>query len=919
MAYGLRYITNFDGGPQGVHPYTLEFHFKDWEGTFNNFTASGVPVTQSWDKDDPQPAIKGSSIDISAINTGIIPLSAFFSEDDDNCMIIYKWGTQVLFAGFLVQDDCKEIMVDYDHVINFSATDNLGLLKGVSFFEANRVIGITSNRVISNTLANSDTLPLSGDSFISIYATGLGVLIGDTVIIKGTSGSDGVYTVSFINEQPTVTFITVSEPFPFPFAASTDYTFTFITPADLSTKLPLSQIINICLLSTNLELNTNIYASIIEEITDTDRFLEETFLIGEMFLDNNRWKDCYDVLTIVLDRFNATLFQSEGVWNIIRWDELHRYGNNIPGFRYDKNMVYLPGKLVGSEQPGSQFTAPHTITIIGATLTYLAGQIVVFSNADTFNGTYHIVLVDNTDPANPILTVSETVITAIVSGSTITLYDNLPLIFDDIFIAEPNINPAGPTPDTFPINGITKSIIDVYKYTQETFEYKTPTNIFKNYNLALLGTLLRKYTEGSNTIKEYSLPYWFSGGVFPVTPFFVRSVIDTARNTEINRYIVSTFSVGFPASSTAFSVASSPIEIAYNDSFNLTFSYFITPYSVGFPLNITFAIRLTNGVSTYYLNNIGMWQSSPGFAMAEKTYGQWINFEAKNVEPAPISGLLTIFLPNPTAINELWYKDFKYEQIFLIAYSPFINGQSHTNTQQRTIKNNNEKYIFIDDTLRNSINGTMFLSTTTDLIRDRTSKWGYGHAPSIVKSLGEITTFEKLFTHRIRRTKMEGTMYGIIQPGLFTYFGDAVFTYNDVDPVPEFYVYFPDLPTGILIPGVTFTITGTDHNDGTYTAGPYQSDPSGPATGVTITVPPGHVADAYGTATISIKTGFRHLSLLTLIKYTGLPGLNFIFGGLSIDFKNNNFTGTFWEHWQHEEVSSDLISLYVFKYLYQNT
>ena len=831
MAYGLKYITNFDGGPQGLQPYTLEFHFKDWTGTFNNFLVSGVPVIHSWDKDEPKPGIKGSSLTIEGINTGSLPLSAFFSVEDDNCMVIYKWETQVLFTGFLVQDDCTEIMVDYAHIINFTATDNLGLLKGVPFNEANRIVG-DGNRTTTGVQAYSvpPTFPAAG--YLYINSTTTGALVGDTLIIEDTPGADGVYTI--VNVVPLGapgTAIYLDRPFPFAIPNATTYTFTFITPADLSTKLPLAYIIRICLYSTNLSLYTDVYANIIESSVSTARFLDETFITGTDFGNNNSdFKNCYDVLNIIFERFNATLFQAEGVWNIIRRDEHRYYDNEITGYRYDENMVY---------------------------------------------------------------------------SSEIT--------FDDIFTAEPAIDPSVATPITYPVNGITKSILRPYKYDKETFNYKQPADLLRNYNLQFLGAYIQSFTVGGIVYTDYDFLYWYDGPSVPHPDRRIRVGIDSTTGFEVSRLAVL---VGLTGDSSR-SAASTSIDADGGDV--CTFGYsFRTDGSQAGPIFFIIAFGITDGVDTYYLQNDDTWSSTvgPGKRFNVPAGSNTIDWQNMSIttSPFPVSGKLTVYINDhqnsPTPSSETYIKDLTF------TYTPSINGvvkiigHIHTDTQSPTIKNNEEVEIQVDDCPRNSINGALFLSSTTGVLRNRTSLWTYPFSIVDPARLGFWTTFEQLFWRRIPRTKMEGTMYGLIQPLPKRYLVEQIWENVDVPPLVHG-VLLPAEIIALLTVGDSFIIEGTADNDGTYTVVSIGiGNPLFVETGIPVTL------EGPVLAYIILSNIPRHISMLTLIKYAGLPGLNFTFGVMNIDYKNNNFGGTFWEQWKDGETDIDLSQYYEYKYLY---
>jgi hypothetical protein len=70
-----------------------------------------------------------------------------------------------------------------------------------------------------------------------------------------------------------------------------------------------------------------------------------------------------------------------------------------------------------------------------------------------------------------------------------------------------------------------------------------------------------------------------------------------------------------------------------------------------------------------------------------------------------------------------------------------------------------------------------------------------------------------------------------------------------------------------------------------------------------------------GTLYDLISTG-NSISLLSVFKYSLFPDLNFVFGKMEIDYKNNKVNGTLWEIWNDNETDTDLPGHYIFNYLY---
>lgn len=68
-----------------------------------------------------------------------------------------------------------------------------------------------------------------------------------------------------------------------------------------------------------------------------------------------------------------------------------------------------------------------------------------------------------------------------------------------------------------------------------------------------------------------------------------------------------------------------------------------------------------------------------------------------------------------------------------------------------------------------------------------------------------------------------------------------------------------------------------------------------------------------------ISGGGYHISMLTRMTYDQMPGLNFLWGKLSIDYRNNQATGTMWEMYKDSEQYDDNPGEYSFNYIYSNS
>lgn len=348
--YGKIYQVTFDppaGGSIFFRPrYRLDILKKNYAGLAKNIIGAEGVVKQTWQTDQAKPAVKGCALTINLLNKeGTLPLSTFLSTDDDEFKVQLFWidvvllltaADRPLFEGFLVQDDCREIMVDYTHYIQLSATDNLGLLKDVTLDRAPASFDYFNG--------GTEILMASAPHLLRI-GIGLGrqVEANDKIEIIGTAIA-GMYNIVSFVENGLYLDITTVEPI-----ATLGPTSTVINiwRSNLIERVTLASIIRRCLSATGIELNTNIYCNLLEENhLNSKSFLVQTLISPETFLKNDTdYDDCYTVLQKIFrgDSESAmlTLFQSNGAWNIVRWDELRYYSNLIPGFSYDKDFNFL--------------------------------------------------------------------------------------------------------------------------------------------------------------------------------------------------------------------------------------------------------------------------------------------------------------------------------------------------------------------------------------------------------------------------------------------------------------------------------------------------------------------------------------------------------------------------------------------------
>lgn len=337
--YGDKYISSFTDTDGKI--YDVAIAVKDYVGATHNILLGAVPVLHSHEVDEAKPAIKGSSVKLTYINQDSqLPLSNWYSEDDTyfRLTVTLQQNSQVVFTGFLVQDDSSEDLVDYDHEVTLSFNDGLGLLKDIPLNQNLPAIGITAS-------VKLDFVAPIPANYVYLYNTGYIPTTSSSFSVSGHIDSSANTTFSptavtylgdgnYKCEVPALSFATDTVAWRAVIAGAGNI--------DLYRRNTLIDLIRICLYNTGLELDTWYLVNLFEEAHNTDRVLfEQTYIDTKTFLEKDKWKSCWDVLEAILSRFGCTLFQANGKWVVIRWDEA-RYTVPFNGFVYDSDMQFDP-------------------------------------------------------------------------------------------------------------------------------------------------------------------------------------------------------------------------------------------------------------------------------------------------------------------------------------------------------------------------------------------------------------------------------------------------------------------------------------------------------------------------------------------------------------------------------------------------
>ena len=334
MAYGLKYVGSYD--TFNNDECMIEIYQKDYTDNVFPIELADEPVIQTYQTNEVYTPISGCSLSLKISNAGNISFLDFYGEDDNFIKIKHYKNGNLTFEGFLVLDNCQELMVDYRHELDLTFTDNLGLLKDVLFnatnFQTNYVYepaGFALGAPNGVILSDNSYVPEIGIPF-TITGTTFNGTFTPVSIVAGS----GFYTITVAETVTTHSaefgFLSVVKDFDF-------YEFN-----------NLLSIIQGCLINTGLQLNTTIYTGLFEQSHAVEiSFLQQTYINTQMFLQNDTFDNCWDVLTKILSRFGLTLFQSNGQWVIIRFNEI-RYGS-IDGFIYDSNFTLIGTDTFNSE------------------------------------------------------------------------------------------------------------------------------------------------------------------------------------------------------------------------------------------------------------------------------------------------------------------------------------------------------------------------------------------------------------------------------------------------------------------------------------------------------------------------------------------------------------------------------------------
>jgi len=674
---GLKYTSSFDSIRNGNSRYVVNIYQDSYTGDPINFVLGATPVVHEWQEDNPLAPIKGSTLTINLTTSGGLSLLDFYSDNDNEFRVklIDEITTNILFDGFIQQDDCSEVQVDFIHEITIVATDNLGTIKDINLGQAAELFG----DVISTGAIPCAFVP--GSYIVIDWGAGWPVRVAQTftvstmtfTMVANLGEIDGTYPgwcIQVVEEIPAV--------------PPGSLTIGYKEIVSLDGYIPLMTFIKLCLRATYV---TDLYLNVYNHITPSDgeifvatfqtRIFEDVTLLGNTFLKGNDYMSCYDVLEIIIKRFNMSCFQSLGSWWIVRYPDLF--------------------------------------------LDFEEGQTVI----DYYNYNSDFVYVDQ-------LTINKS------------------FVIDSSNKVE---------------TGLLKSIIRPYRRTLETFNYVQPESLICNNKFSELGSLISTYPEGGNTIFNYTVPQWTPQGSGNI---YIRQVFNSS-NEEIER---------FCGTDTFSKAKSCNIAISKDDTFELSFEIRANDnrFSGYFDLRLSQMVRITDGSTTYFLKNDGSWTTTYSddnliytISEGDNAYN-WhsVSFQTQKV---PFDCILNIYLVNAWLGTgdgvEWYYRNVNIRLGWVVGGQLNTIGHTHTASQSRELNNVNDVDIQIDNSLRSTISGTLFLTSQTGILQNRCTTWEFGSGyntgfPGVVyDNLGQLITQTYMYQRYKSRTKFNGNLLSI--------------------------------------------------------------------------------------------------------------------------------------------------------------
>lgn len=245
-----------------------------------------------------------------------------------------------------------------------------------------------------------------------------------------------------------------------------------------------------------------------------------------------------------------------------------------------------------------------------------------------------------------------------------------------------------------------------FKFVKLRYEFQQPVVYFRNFDLQD-GTINIPLSTSAREV--YNIQYWTE----VVSDTYIGVEIDTTNLVEQDRYMLQ-FPV-VPYSDSTVQPRARTSSYYVNEGDKITFGYTTREKNTGFANSQQFNyVILTDGVSTYYLDDDGKWYTSI------KTVGYmwnvaedrrfWKNYSIES-DVTPIGGQiyfdLTTIGNSRTASNEVHYKDLVFEINANINNKFNLKGYESKSESNQTIKSDYDKQQFISNSKNVTIRGAL--------------------------------------------------------------------------------------------------------------------------------------------------------------------------------------------------------------------
>lgn len=686
---------------------------KDYSGALINLEGSDNPFTLKYASGDGQQinAIRPSEVVIEFWSgfpsSNAVKLADFYN-DDDTFYTVRFYVLEVLeWSGFLQLDNCVDILQDTEHVLQLNANDNIGLLEKIDF-KTGYINSISAYYTKSVEFRNN----IGGAQIIINSTTSIPEIAAGASLVFTTGINAGTYTIISYTYDGTYYICNVGAYFFTPVTAVFNFqvTPTVIVPA----QMLLTQIFDVLLYNTTLNLPVAAYLNIFENNTQdrsdvaTIDMLQQTVIeTSNLQASANEYKTCFDILNSLLTAIRGTLFQIRSTWNIVRSEEYRLFADAaVPGTLYTSRMV-----------------------------------------------------VDSAITLSPLLDI-------------------------------------GPTEAVIPINENQQSrVLRPYQFVRKTFNYVQPSEIITQSDLSIVAGAV---PYESTVVDDIRYDKFSIASYFPAwkqthgDTSYLQVVTDNITNNEIDRYI---YTPG--VTNQHRGIQFNNIVVTANDSFEFSLQFKMLTANND---TLRFWVRmiLVTASGQYYALvdlwqqasphwegpfNVSFWDQTLGnyFEVAPESDKQnWTQWSIINVAGGtntalplfPVDGIMLIEVRGTNGTDNSGRQDTVWNNINItfnnaINQNSVVKGQVHTQSQNIAAKSNSATDTQFDDSPINTISGTLlrvpqvtFGANIGALYFYRTVRW---HRATLTESLrlGELTSYDDLFSQRKPRAIIEGDFRGI--------------------------------------------------------------------------------------------------------------------------------------------------------------